>query len=533
MSEKGCVHKGEDKMRFHKIIIWSGLFLSLIFLSPAVESESLRKALRVFPENDDKEMTESWMGIYMEGVKVGYSHNMESVFLKEGERFIRSLSESWMKISRLGGAPIEIVSSQESLYRGEEIPVEVVVRTKMSESEIVISAEVLKDKVLFKMGDRLIAELPYSEKFYLGIPIEEIIKRGDLKPDKTLSYRVLDPLSRSIKQSSFQVIGREDVLILGKKLNLWHVRTEMMSIIPVVMDEWMDDEGVIWKSVSRASFMTTTSIRMPKEKAMEVSEENLDIAFSSILHSNVLFENPLQVRKVTYKLSGIPAQSIKNFPYDDGSQILLEAHEDFSVVQTVSQIFKEEEAISFPVSDEKFQDYLEPTSFCQSDDPEIVKTAQEIVGKEQNAWKAAKKIALWVDREMTPNYDVGFATATEILKNREGDCSEHTVISVALCRAAGIPARAAVGIMYSDGIFAYHMWPEVYVGRWIGLDAKWIAVDKETGEFYTDATHLKFGRSSLDEKIFEEMVQAISEIIGNLELEIIDYQQEKGIPSNL
>jgi hypothetical protein len=510
-------------MRINRAKIWLGLSLILLLFSMSVESENLWKTSRLRPANHEKLTSESWMGIYMEGVKVGYSHNRESVFSKEGEKFTKSISESWMRVSRLGGAPVEITSAQESLYRGEEIPVEIVIRTKMSESEIVISAEIHEGKILFRMEEKLIEELTYSEEFYLGIPVEKIIREGDLKPERTFTYRILDPLSRSIKESSFQVIGREDVLILGKKLNLWHVRTEMMSIIPVVMDEWMDDEGVVWKSISRASFMTTTSIRMPKEKAMEISEENLDIAFSTILHSNVLFENPLQVRKVTYKLSGVPVQSIKNFPYDDGSQVLLEAHEDFSVVQTFSQIFREDEAIAFPVSDEKFQDYLEPTSFCQSDDPEIVKTAQEIVGEEQNAWKAAKKIALWVGREMTPNYDVGFATAAEILKNREGDCSEHTVIAVALCRAVGIPARAAVGIMYADGIFAYHMWPEVYVGQWIGLDAKWIAEDEESGEYYTDATHLKFGRSSLDEKIFEEMVQAISEIIGNLKIEIVDY----------
>jgi hypothetical protein len=520
-------------MRTSHAKIWFGLSLSLIFLSTSVESENLRKTLRVHPAGEEKTTSESWMGIYMEGVKVGYSHSMESLFSKEGEEFTRTTSESWMRVSRLGGAPVEIASAQESLYRGREIPVETVIRTRMSESEIIMSAEILENKISFKMGEKLVKELAYSEKFYLGIPVEKIMREGGLKPEKTFTFRILDPLSRSIKESSFQVIGREDVLILGKKLNLWHVRTEMMSIIPVVMDEWMDDEGVIWKSVSRASFMTTTSIRMPKEKAMEISEENLDIAFSTLLHSNVSFEDPLQVRQVRYKLSGVPVQSIKNFPYDDGSQFLLEANEDFSVVQTVSQIFRDDEAVSFPVSDEKFQDYLEPTSFCQSDDPEILETAQKIVGEEQNAWKAAKKIARWVAREMDPNYDVGFATAAEILKNREGDCSEHTVITVALCRAVGIPARAAVGIMYADGIFAYHMWPEVYVGRWIGLDAKWIAVDEETGEYYTDATHLKFGRSSLDEKIFEEMVQAISEIIGNLKIEIIDYHQGKEAPSFL
>ena len=52
-------------------------------------------------------------------------------------------------------------------------------------------------------------------------------------------------------------------------------------------------------------------------------------------------------------------------------------------------------------------------------------------------------------------------------------------------------------------------------------------VDKRSGQYYTDATHLKFGRSVLDENIFQEMLQAISAIIGQLKLEIIDYYQDK------
>ena len=478
-------------------------------------------------EKNEKFVTEHWMGVYMEGVKVGYSHELITSFSRQGENFIKSLNESWMRISRLGGVPVEIKTTQESIHTDEEIPVATVVRTKMSESEIILEAEVLEDKILFKTDDKLIKEYPYSERFYLGIPIKKIIKEGGLKPGKKFTFPVLDPLSYSLMDSACEVLGKEDILILGKKMSLWRVRTELESIIPLVMEEWIDEDGNIWKSVSQASFMTTTSIRMPKEKALEMSGENLDIAFSTIIPSNVLFEDPLEVKEVTFRISGIPLENIKNFPFDDGSQFLLEDQEDSAVLRTVSQIFKEEDSLSLPVLGDEFRDDLKPTVFCQSDDPGIVTTAKAIVGEEKNAWRAAKKIARWVETEISANYDVGFATAAEILKNREGDCSEHTVIMVALCRAVGIPARAAVGIMYADGFFAYHMWPEVYTGRWINLDAKWLAVDENTGEYYTDATHIKFGRSSLDENIFKEMVTAIADIIGKLELEILDFKGDR------
>ncbi|UCC38201.1 MAG: transglutaminase domain-containing protein [Candidatus Aminicenantes bacterium] len=485
-----------------------------------------------YPEKEEsgkikEEVTqESWMGIYMNELKVGYSHELEISLLKGGMKYKKSYSESWMKVSRLGGNPVEIMTKQESLYDEDDRPLETLLRTKMSEIEMVIKAEIHPERILFKSNGKLIKELPYKEKFYLGVPIEKIINEEGLKSGKKYKFKILEPLTHSFVDCSFEVIGREDVLILGNKMNLWHVKTEAAHLVPVTMEDWIDDSGISWKNISKASLINTTSIRMSKEKAQEVSDENFDIAFSTIIESNVIFENPQEIQKVTFKLSGISIDKIKKFPFDDGSQEILETGKDYALVQTSSLIFKEAEAISFPVEDEKLRKYLKPTSFCQSDDSEIKETADLIVGKERNSWRAAKKIAEWIRRELTPNYDVGFASAKEILKNREGDCSEHTVLTVTLCRAAGIPARAAVGVMYAHGIFAYHMWPEVYVGRWIGLDAKWLAIDRKSGEHYTDATHLKFGRSALDENIFKEMAQAVSEIIGLLKLEIVDFYRE-------
>jgi len=473
---------------------------------------------------EKKLLSEYWMGIYMEGVKVGYNHTQEISFFNRGEKYTRFLSESWTRTSRLGGAPVEIKAAQESVYNKQESPVATELRTQMAESEIVIRAEIFENKIVFRSGEKFIKEIPYSEKFYLGIPLKKIIREGNLESDRKFTFPILDPISFAIKESSFEVIGKEDVLILGKKMFLWHVRTELVSVIPVLMEEWIDEEGNIWKSVTKASFITETSIRMPKEMAMAISEENLDIAFSTIINSNVTIEAPQKVKKVTFKLGGISQQKFKEIPFDDGNQRLLETGDDFFVLQSISQIFREEEAISFPVVDEEFRKNLKSTSFCQSDDPEIKATAEKIVGEDKNAWRAVKKIVLWVSREMRPNYDVGFATAKEILKNKEGDCSEHTVITVALCRAVGIPARAAVGIKYAGGIFALHMWPEVYVGRWVNLDPIWLAVDDKTGELFSDAIRIKFGRSNLDENIFGEMVGAIAEIIGKLKLEIIDFR---------
>jgi membrane dipeptidase len=469
--------------------------------------------------------SESWMGIYMGGIKVGYSHSVKTEFIEE--RILKSIDESWMRVTRLGSNPVEISTIQDTFVDSEGEPLKVVLRTKLSETETVMEAEVVGDKIVFRLGEKIIKELPKEDTFHFGVPIKKIIDEGGLISGKSFAFKILDLLSHSLVDGRSEVIGREEVLILGKKMDLWHIKTETAFVVPVTIEEWVDGDGVTWKSISRTGFLTSTSLRMPRERALAMTEENFDIAFSTVVKSNVVFENPQGVQEVTFRLSGIPAAKIQGFPTDGRTQKRVEDAEGSVILQTTSQVFREQNSISFPILDEEFQESLEPTAFCQADQPGIQKTAREIVEDETNAWKAAKKIAEWISRNITPTYDVGFATAGEILVNRKGDCTEHTVLMIALCRAVGIPARASVGIMYARGFFAYHMWPEVFVGRWVALDAKWLAVDKKTGEYYTDATHIKFGHSSLDEKMFKEMVEAISEIIGKIELEVLEFSEDR------
>jgi len=473
----------------------------------------------------DSRADEAWMGIYINDVKVGYTRFSETRTVREGQEVTQFSSESLIKVSRLGGNPIELRTVQESWVDSEGRPLETRVRTRMSQTETVIRAEIQPDRVVFYLGDKVAKEVPYSEKFHLDVPVEDIIEAQGLQAGAAHTYNILDPMAYALSECRFFIRGEEDVLILGEKKRLWHVTTELDSLIPMKLEEWIDEEGELYKSVTEVGFMTTVALRMPREKALEAGEKSFDIAFSSLIASNVRLERPQSVRRMRLKLSGLDVDRLEVLPWD-GAQKLLESGDDHVVVETRSRLFREEESLSLPITAAEWQDSLAATVFCQADDTDIRAAARGIVGEERNAWRAAKRIAEWVDREVTANYDVGFASAREILDHREGDCSEHTVLFVALCRASGIPARALVGIMYGGGIFAYHMWPEVFVGDWVALDPKWLARDPETGEYFTDATHIVFGRSNLDENMYQEMVTSISEIIGSLELEVLEYSDD-------
>ena len=130
------------------------------------------------PENfksQEKKISEFWMGIYMNGIKIGYSFHQEFFLMRNGRQYIREYDESWMRVTRLGGNPVELATTQESISDAQGKPLECVLRTKMSESETVIKAEVSQDKIVFLSEDKVIKEIPYEEPFHFGIPLKKII----------------------------------------------------------------------------------------------------------------------------------------------------------------------------------------------------------------------------------------------------------------------------------------------------------------------------------------------------------------------
>jgi len=78
-------------------------------------------------------------------------------------------------------------------------------------------------------------------------------------------------------------------------------------------------------------------------------------------------------------------------------------------------------------------------------------------------------------------------TAAQIMKDPRGVCRDYATLYAALARAAGIPTRVCVGMLYSSGGFWGHAWDESWTGEWTPVDA---TMD---GHF-VDATHVKLAQ---------------------------------------
>jgi transglutaminase-like putative cysteine protease len=131
---------------------------------------------------------------------------------------------------------------------------------------------------------------------------------------------------------------------------------------------------------------------------------------------------------------------------------------------------------------------LSATGAVDSDAPEIVAVAREIAGDAPGAYAAAKRLNEHVHRLLTTTMGASLDRASDVLRAREGDCSEHALLTVALARALGIPAREVYGLVYSrmgglDGLY-WHDWVEIRSG------GEWIALDPTFGQPIADATHI-------------------------------------------
>jgi hypothetical protein len=122
---------------------------------------------------------------------------------------------------------------------------------------------------------------------------------------------------------------------------------------------------------------------------------------------------------------------------------------------------------------------------------------------------------------------IGFATASEVARNKEGDCSEHGVLLAALARLNGLPSRVAVGLAYVPGfagqkdVFGYHLWTQVFI------DGRWLDVDAAIPETECSPIRIAMATSSLKNTGLVDLSLPLLSRIGTIAIEIVDVEERK------
>lgn len=125
--------------------------------------------------------------------------------------------------------------------------------------------------------------------------------------------------------------------------------------------------------------------------------------------------------------------------------------------------------------------YLENNEKFQLDHPVIQDAVKVAVGDEKNTYWIVRKIFNYIIANMYYEMSGGWNTAPTVLDRGNGSCSEYTFVFIAMCRAAGIPARyvGSVVVRGEDASMddVFHRWAEVYLPGY-----GWIPVDGSRGD---------------------------------------------------
>ncbi len=354
------------------------------------------------------------------------------------------------------------------------------------------------------------------------VPIR-VAMGGALEVGETVRLPVFDPTSLSTRDVEVEILEQDTLFVTDSaavnERGRWEpARTDTVpawkiaeSFGGIRVESWIDEDGRILQASSAMGFtMQKTEYELARQaqedgRLASASALDDDVILSTAVRSNVDFADVEQHDELRFRLSGV---DLTGFQLDGGRQTL---RGDTLIVRR--EAWESIEAgYRLPYAFMDLREALEPEPLIQSDDERIVRRARQITAARaqwaQEPKVVARQLTTSVYAMLEKSITFSVPNAVQVLETMQGDCNEHTVLYVAMARALGLPARTAVGLVYVNGAFFYHAWPEVWLGEWV-------AVDPTFGQYPADASHIRFVIGGLAQQV--EIVR----LIGNLDIEVL------------
>ncbi len=442
---------------------------------------------------------ESWMGIYLQDRKVGYS---VTIWEKEDLDW-RMLERTIMELMVMGEPQMVNLSTNCLLDPSLNLKS---FRFHMSAGEVRFQADgEMKEKdremvvQLSGIGEQKELKIPVKEIPFLASNLRFFWKNREMQPGQRFTVPLFDPITLRTENLQIVIQGKERIRIGKEEVEALKLEETFKGMI---VHSWVSNDGETLKEESPLGF---TLVKEDKETAVlkgRGGRKAEDLIALAAVSSAVKIPNPQAIRLLRVRLGGIDLQGLD---LNGGRQRLRDG---------VLEIEREDlnvQAPELPLRVSSMIPYLESTPFIESDHGEMKQAAASILKGERNALEASRRLASWVFENVEKRPTLSIPSALEVLHRRAGDCNEHTILFAGLARAVGLPTKVDAGLVYARGNFYYHAWPEVYVGRWI-------AIDPTLNQFPADATHIRLVEGGLERQ--SELVR----LMGKISLEILGFQ---------
>lgn len=319
------------------------------------------------------------------------------------------------------------------------------------------------------------------------------------------------PMTFNAESNRIEIGDIHKIDILGRILFLREITmTTRYENTSVVTKNYVDDKGNIMKSNIPMMGMELTLLSCDSLYAKSKNEPN-DFFNKVIISSPKSIPANQAKKRITYTLKSIHHNLTYSLSPTDEQAITFDSSNQ--TLKITVQTLNLPKGGTFPYrgNDPQALSALESAVWVQKSNKKIIALAYRAIGNTARSSLAVKKIESFVHNYITnKNLSIGYASAAEVAKSREGDCTEHAVLTTAMCRAVGIPARMVVGLAYIDNflgkkcIFVPHAWTQVFI------NGKWYSIDAALGEF--NSLHLAYATGNGSPSDFFSLIN----ILGNV-----------------
>jgi hypothetical protein len=477
-----------DVLGFVVVLVWLGMMVVLIkrsYFKPAPVTVSTHQ------DSSSLEESETWMAIYHDNKKIGFTR---SRIIKESDGYM-VLESAVMNLRAIGN--VHRVSTDIMGHLNQDASLRsFVFRLGSGMVRFEARGRVEGQYLILKTGlggEARESKIVLQEKPFLSIGLwPHLLKKG-LIVGARYRFNLFDPSIMAQRPVEVSVVDRERVVLNGRRWEALKVKTIFAGLEVLT---WIGPNG---ERLKEEGLMGLRLVKTTEDKARLGlrSDPEVDIVEATSIPSNKVLAEPSNLVCLKIRVEGIDAEGLD---LNTGRQrlagsileIALESNEPKHVHKKV-----------------QLEPYLRAGLLIQSDHPTIKALAHKIVAGVKEDGPKARRILNWVYESLDKRGTVSVPNALDTLKAKAGDCNEHAVLFAAVLRAAGIPAKLCIGLVYTRGRFYYHAWNEVFLGEWITADAL-------MGQMPADVTHIKFVEGGLDRQA--EMVR----VIGRIKLTVLE-----------
>lgn len=470
------------------------------------------------------EAEETWQVIYLSGQRVGYARVFVHPVTSDDTTLVRTESETHLTIQRFG----QTLKMSSSLTTDESLagdlhkfsfdlknpPASTTTTTgAVSNGRLRLTTTVDGRKTLSVADWNAGVKSPTYQ--------DRLLRAQPLEPGRAQEFETFFP--EMGKTGTLKVVAgdKEEVALQdGTKATLQKltVTNTLLPGVPTIV--WVDEQGHSVKSSTAMLGTDMVTYTVPKEKALEsLTVAELDLGISTLVKTKPI-ARPYATQRVVYRITLPGADPSNVIPKGDSQQVT-------PVSEHVAEVTVTALPLTTPsrvgdVADE----FLKPTGYLQSDDERVIAHARAAAGALTDPAAIAEAMEIYVHKKLTQkNFSTALASAGEVARTLEGDCTEHAVLLAAMLRVKQIPSRVAVGLVYVEGPSAFggHMWTEA------NLNGKWVPLDATLGRGGIGGTHIKLGDATFvdDQGAPLGAFTSLINVIGKLQIDVVQVEPGK------